>query len=559
MNNKHYLGKQVSSFEEYETLGPITGVTLLADDENAIIAGNDSGYMLEMECPYATQAMANNILAALRGETYKGYRAGDAPLDMTAELGDGITVNGLYSLLAYRNLTFGPGHMSEIAAPGESELEHEYPYISSTQRELNRKIATTRSMITKTAEEIRLEIQNEVDGLSSSITQTANSLSARITSTDGRVASLDADLDKIATRVTNAEGNLSTIEQYAKGITLSVQSNSDTSSTISLTSGGTQISSAEIKFTGVVTFNDLKNTTTTIINGGAIQAETVTASQIKADAITLDKLDLDDTLKVLTFLFPEGVWPPVPSGGYIASSLYFTTDNFKEVYANGLYGKSSSDSFGNVPIGFYDSDNDRHINGTLTSSNDSIKLRSSSNAGIEFSTQNADIFLEASAGALPACSIQLVKNNKGIKIEGNLYPGSSAAYNLGATINGNIYYWEDAYIKNYPSTSSDLNRKTQIIRGLENYDEFFDKLQPISFILKDGTSGRRHLGFGAQDVEFALAECGLTNMDFGGVVKSVSADGDASYALRYGEFIPILAWQIQQLKKRVNELEKIMI
>lgn len=45
------------------------------------------------------------------------------------------------------------------------------------------------------------------------------------------------------------------------------------------------------------------------------------------------------------------------------------------------------------------------------------------------------------------------------------------------------------------------------------------KLQPVSFLFKDGTSGRTHIGFIAQDVEQAMSECGLTDLDFAGFCK----------------------------------------
>ena len=49
MNNKHFLGKRVSSFEAYDTVGPITGIALLIDDNNEIVAGTDDGYVMEIE------------------------------------------------------------------------------------------------------------------------------------------------------------------------------------------------------------------------------------------------------------------------------------------------------------------------------------------------------------------------------------------------------------------------------------------------------------------------------------------------------------------------------
>ena len=65
----------------------------------------------------------------------------------------------------------------------------------------------------------------------------------------------------------------------------------------------------------------------------------------------------------------------------------------------------------------------------------------------------------------------------------------------------------------------------------------------------------------AQDIEAALAEAGLSPMDFAAFVASPRLDADGNetgeydYALRYEEFIALCIWQIQRLKERVNVLE----
>lgn len=134
MNGKHYLGQAVSSFERYSDVGPITGVQLLVDQNTEYSAGDSSGYVLTMQCTYGTQEMANNILLSVYQKQYKGFQASGAMLPPDAELGDAVTVCGVYSFLAYRKVEFGPGHMSEISAPGEKEISHEYQYTSTSKK-----------------------------------------------------------------------------------------------------------------------------------------------------------------------------------------------------------------------------------------------------------------------------------------------------------------------------------------------------------------------------------------------------------------------------------------
>ena len=186
------VGRKVSSVEFYDEVDPISGIALVVDSENEYRSGDETGYVLEVVCPYGTQVMADNILASVAGKTYVGYRAQAAVLDPEAELGDGITVDGVSSFLAYRRVNFGPAYMSEIAAPGESILIHEYGYKSPTQQSIDRQKAETYSLIQKTSENILLKVANDLEGMSSEIDMKMDSISLSVSSTagaDGKVYS----------------------------------------------------------------------------------------------------------------------------------------------------------------------------------------------------------------------------------------------------------------------------------------------------------------------------------------------------------------------------------
>ena len=263
MNNKRYVGRRISRFESYGQTRPIDGIALVVDGDNEYRAGDQSGYVLEVTCPYGSQAMADQLLADFRGKSYDGYRAENAVIDPAAELGDGVTVNGIYVPLASRRVVFGSGRMAEISAPGESDLDHEYGSGDPGMRQIERKLAATRSYIEKTSEEIRLGIDSELDGrfselsvtldeikmsLEDEIAQRYASLSVTMdeikmsleddinrryaslsVTMDGIEASLKDDvqgmetslkleLGKITTRVSDVEGNVSSLTQTANSL-----------------------------------------------------------------------------------------------------------------------------------------------------------------------------------------------------------------------------------------------------------------------------------------------------------------------------------------------------
>lgn len=112
------------------------------------------------------------------------------------------------------------------------------------------------------------------------------------------------------------------------------------------------------------------------------------------------------------------------------------------------------------------------------------------------------------------------------------------------------------------STLSDERMKKDW-KNLDGYDAFFDALNPQAFRYVDGSSGRYHLGFGAQSVEQALADSGLDNTDFGGLIKyavPLESDDwrgyDEEYGLIYTEFVALLTDQVQKLKKEVQSLRQ---
>lgn len=131
---------KAAALEYGPAFAPYTGVRLWYDDENAFFAGNETGSVLEADCPWATQAMANNILANVSGYVYQPFEASDALLDPAAELGDGVGVGNLFAPLATINRTLDSLAAAEIGAPEEEEVEYEFPYVSSTQRSLQRKV-----------------------------------------------------------------------------------------------------------------------------------------------------------------------------------------------------------------------------------------------------------------------------------------------------------------------------------------------------------------------------------------------------------------------------------
>ena len=162
--DKTYLGRRLEEFSPGIASKPITKVELLDENGDVVgVSGSDTGRTLTALQPDGTNEMAAAILAKVSGYKHIGYDGSKALLDPAVELGDAVTVDGLYVPLIALDTTFDPMLAPNISAPDADELDDEYPYKSPTQRQIERNMAKTRSLITKTSEEIMLKVEG-IDG-----------------------------------------------------------------------------------------------------------------------------------------------------------------------------------------------------------------------------------------------------------------------------------------------------------------------------------------------------------------------------------------------------------
>jgi hypothetical protein len=205
LSDKYYVGGDITSFADNGKYKPISRVTLLVDDENSLTAGDDTGMEVIASCPHATQPMVNALLQAMKGYRYQAYEAGAANIDPAAELGDGVTVGGIYSPLSKLS-DDGRGYAG-ISSPGEAEMEDEYPADGYITQEFNRKIAETRSTITKTSEEIMLKVEG-IDGKYTEVKTTLDGLTVTDASGTTKINGSSIKTDNLYVAAANITGTL---------------------------------------------------------------------------------------------------------------------------------------------------------------------------------------------------------------------------------------------------------------------------------------------------------------------------------------------------------------
>lgn len=440
------LGYRMSQLDTSPALEQITKVILAVDSENAYIAGDDTGRTLQVTCPYGTQEMANNLLSILSACIYTPAMAQDAMLDPAAEIGDGLTLGNVHTILAQSVLTFDGLMTSDAGAPGQAAQESEYNY-QSPVTDIDWKFAQTYSLISKTSEQILLSVRNELEEKyakieidlgnirtsvknaeesASEALQTASSFSTRIESAEGAASEALQTANSFSSKIQTVEGRISEVSQTANKISWLIKSGTSASD-FTMTDRAVSIIAGSIDLTGYVTINGLSGGTTTVdgscIKTGKISADRIDVSSLKVNEVYskyTNKLMLSDTDNTVIL------------GGDTAWNSYI-----KLVAASRVYISSSTATAGALVI-----ETGNHV--IHPSSSGEWDLGTST---IPFGTIRCNsLYVNGKqvTGEAPSISVSELKNSsKTISLDssGYLKPGGSYYY-LGSS----SYYWTEAFI-----------------------------------------------------------------------------------------------------------------
>ena len=251
------------SYEDYTT-APIDKVQIRqSDDDVGVIyppdeAGTNAlvlqgNLLLATQTADALRPVARAIFEQMQGVTYTPLQV-SIPLDAgTPAPGEIITVTDAYgrTMQAYIMQRTISGQKVTLESTGNARRDGTAAVNSQKWQNLQGKV---------------LEIQTSVDGL-------------KITAADlaGGMASLELTVDGLRTEVSGkldgAEAQ-TLIDQSLQGISLSA-STSGTTSTLTLKAGDVALSSAQINFSGLVTFSDLSTSGKTTISGDNIKTGTI--------------------------------------------------------------------------------------------------------------------------------------------------------------------------------------------------------------------------------------------------------------------------------------------
>lgn len=379
MSESVFIGRSASGYTTTPELPKYTKVRINVDDDSCYEAGIGDN-VLELDCPWGSQQMANDILESIGEFVYRPYDTEWAKLDPAAELGDGVTINGVFSGIYVNETNFSTLMAARISAPQEKAVDHEYPYKSPTDRKTTRQFAETRASLRVNAASIQAEVtarEASETEMRAALELHAQEIAARVTKTGGNSASFGWSL--------TADGFV--LESSGQEVFRATKDGVDITGKITATSGF--IGSKDSGFT--ITQNAIYNKLSELYG-------TVDGVYIGADGIALG----GGKFRVNSY-----------------GQLYATDGTFTgNVYANRIQTGGDAGTIQGSQIG----------SGTITTANTNGYL----NGGVANGYFAGDVFSGAATAAAMNASAGSFSTNKAFRLYGKTVVDSSYTF----TVNG---------------------------------------------------------------------------------------------------------------------------
>ena len=214
------LLRRVKSLDTAPETDGYSGIAIFAGQDEAgnnieYFAGDRSGKVLEVTNEWGSQAQADAIYRKIRGFRYQPYKAAGTTIDPSVEIGDAVTIADTYGgvflrATDYRDTT------SDLEAPSNEEIEHEFQIQSPTNRQYERFTRSVRSSLTITATKIAAEVEarKEADtAIRATLSVQADAIEARVTKEGGNSSSFGWKLLNDSWAVSGNGKNIFTVDR----------------------------------------------------------------------------------------------------------------------------------------------------------------------------------------------------------------------------------------------------------------------------------------------------------------------------------------------------------
>lgn len=407
--------------------------------------------------------------------------------------------------------------------------------------------STAITKVEQTATSIRADLSN-TQGDVSSLQATASGLQKSISNAQGDINTMKSDATTMKTRISNAEGDISTLQQTANGFQVQLSKKADQVDSFNAAKTATNF----MQFTDG-TGLEVGNKTSGSWSGYRTKISASAFEILNRAGTTLayygDKLiQLGKNAKDAVIELCGGVGKILveTKSGNAALSIQSEYVDIKGVHESVLETSSSS---GSCIAGAVD---DSFVVNTYSDANNKAN----------FDIGNGSIILESKKKGYQA-EVEFY----GCGWSGGVYTGAFAptkAYSEKIMLGDSGRVWERLIVKNSPQVTSDRRAKTNIfplgeskINKTDIHSELFDRLKPVQYRMIDG-DGRICYGFVAQDVVEAMRELGIREDELDLVHHDRKNTEDSyidTYSMVYTNLIAIITHELQLEKQRRSNLE----
>ena len=591
-----YTVKPIDKLEIREKEGDI-GV-IVGSGNNAYVV--EDNFLVYGKSTDDLTVIANNMLSVIDGLEYRPFESRLVG-NPCFEVGDMVRLNTKHQIIdsyvLQRTLSGVQCLRDDFSAEGEEYQSEKVNDIHTDIKQLKGKSNT----LERTIEETRSTIANVEEGLQSEISQTADAIRLEVADNTGKISTIEQTVDSISLEVADNTGKISTIEQTVDSVTqrvedvnqglsaeietnanqivlgvnsqgkmvlveLSADRNTGTAFSVNadninlsaeevinlLSNGninlsGKNISISSNNFTvdsqGNMKCNNAdvtgKVNATELLATGSLSVADGNLSYDESDGLVANGLtayngvNIVGSAQIVDGSFAFYLSAPVASDTYLRVGASSDMDEKMEDY---LYVDKALRTYGALQV-----NNNLYFKGhTISSSDSEMTFKNSYGTFMFIRTSGVDY----------------------------LRPTSDNASN--SSLGSDNIRWENIYVAAGGIHNSDKRLKNTICCISDKYEKMFSLLNPCTYIFND--KSRTHIGFISQEVESAMTECGLTDLEFAGFCKDkktkeiIDEDGNVSieyvydengeheyiYSLRYSEFIALNTHMIQKAYKKIE-------
>lgn len=159
------VDRSVQTLEESPIRSGYTKVSIAVSDGEVIESGTSEDNVMEAECPWATQEIADYVYSILSDWQYKPCTASGVWSDPAVEIFDTVeTATNDFTVFS-RDLSFGPAIDMDLSAPNDNYIEHEYSYVNPSTRRSKNTIKNIEKEMSDQKVQLDLIVENgEING-----------------------------------------------------------------------------------------------------------------------------------------------------------------------------------------------------------------------------------------------------------------------------------------------------------------------------------------------------------------------------------------------------------